>query len=182
MTNKAGKTCCEQELCVHEFFKHKETDIPWWACFEEACKEHYEPKIRNGTWPQMPMISLLKAQECPCLRRGCLCNFSNDHPFQEHLVIPQENNAVVEDLKETIRKLEENQERDQKLKRELKKNIASIKMTGTTGGAEQIDVEVKVGNASMMAIIDCGADVDYINEKMVRRERFPSDKNRQWMD
>jgi hypothetical protein len=53
----------------------------------------------------------------------------------------------VEDLKETIRKLEENQERDQ----ELKRNVSSIKMTGTTDGTKQIDVEVKVGNETIMA-------------------------------
>jgi hypothetical protein len=71
-----GRTCCDRRICTHEFFEHQEADIPWWACVEEDCEEHQEMKIRNQQWPRLPRSAILKAQECPCFRNGCLCNFS----------------------------------------------------------------------------------------------------------
>jgi hypothetical protein len=49
-----------------------------------------------------------------------------------------------------------------------------LKMVNTSEmKVKQIDVEVNVGNKTINAIIDCGADVDYANEKWCKDQRFP---------
>src|ERR1700722_5930469 len=35
-TSLSGKTCCEMNLCTHEFYEHQRHDIPWWACFDAS--------------------------------------------------------------------------------------------------------------------------------------------------
>jgi len=29
-------------ICIHEFFKHQDYDIPWWICLDEECEEHWQ--------------------------------------------------------------------------------------------------------------------------------------------
>ena len=82
-----GMTCCDRKICTHEFYEHQEVNIPWWACVEDDCEEHQEMKIRNQQWPRLPRSAILKAQECPCFRNGCFCNFSEKHLYRQELLI-----------------------------------------------------------------------------------------------
>ena len=101
--DNVGRTCCDRRLCTHEFFEHHEVDIPWWACVEEDCEEHQEMKIRNQQWPRMPRSSILKAQECPCFRNGCLCNFSELHSYRNDLLIPPGKSRGAQKFKRNTR-------------------------------------------------------------------------------
>ena len=96
-----GKTYCDRRLCTHEFYEHQEVNIPWWACIEDNCEEHQNMKIRNQQWPRLPRSVILKTQECPCFRNGCLCNFSELHPYRESLLVPPGKPEVLKNLEET---------------------------------------------------------------------------------
>jgi gag-polyprotein putative aspartyl protease len=48
---------------------------------------------------------------------------------------------------------------------------------------KQIDIRVKVGNETVTAIVDCGADADYINEEWCEKKNFPiKDIGDGWME
>ena len=52
---------------------------------------------------------------------------------------------------------------------ELNKQIMKLQMVTTEEvNVKQLDIQVKVGNETIAAIVDCGADVDYINEEWCR--------------
>jgi hypothetical protein len=182
--NNTGKTCCDRKLCTHEFYEHCEMDIPWWACIEEDCEEHQKMKIRNQQWPRLPRSSILKAQECPCFRNGCLCNFSELHLYRNNLLIPPGKSEVLENLKETREVWETIKAESQKTLRELEQNIMRLRMVNTEEPeVKQIDINVKVGNESITAVVDCGANVDYVNEAWCKEKKFPiTDIGKGWME
>jgi len=167
ITNDNERNCCEMGLCVHEFYKHQKADIPWWACIEEQCEEHQKAKVRNQLWPKLPRCAVIKTQQCPCFRNGCLCNFSEAHPFRNSLLYPSGYEGEVNELLNTINEAEkwirETEERTQTLR--MVKNIEP--------NVKQIDIRVKVRKATIAAIVDCGADVDYINKAWCERQKFP---------
>ena len=48
---------------------------------------------------------------------------------------------------------------------------------------KQIDINVKVGNESITAVVDCGANVDYVNEAWCKEKKFPiTDIGKGWME
>jgi Retrotransposon gag protein len=170
-----GETCCGKELCMHEFINHLEYDIPWWACYNDDCKDHVESKLLNGTWPKLPLITIRNAQVCPCLRRGCLCSYSDGHPFRSQLTNPRGNEVIVKQLKRKIEELEENLARSKEVSKKIRERVDNIRMARTEG-ARQLEIKVKVGNKTITAIIDSGADVDYVNEEWSKEMNFPTSR------
>jgi hypothetical protein len=172
-----GTTCCERRICIHEFYVHDQTDIPWWACVEEECVEHHESKVRNQRWPRIPTSSILKAQKCPCFRNGCLCNFSNAHPYRENLLIPPGNLRTVKNLEDTRKLWEDIKQESSRTLHELEENITKLRKVSTESSEEdQIDINVRVGKEDVTAIIDCGANVDYVNEAWCRARGFKEEE------
>jgi hypothetical protein len=56
---------------------------------------------------------------------------------------------------------------------ELDKNIAKLRKVSTKDSeVDQIDIEVTVGNETISAVIDCGANVDYVNEAWCKAKGF----------
>jgi hypothetical protein len=53
-------TCCELNICIHEFFNHQKFDIPWWACLNEECDEHQDAKGRNKTIIWVPEADVIE--------------------------------------------------------------------------------------------------------------------------
>ena len=74
--NSDGNSCCELKRCTHKFTNHGREKIPWWVCFNLSCEiHHYLAKQKNGIWPIIPTIAIKNAQNCPCFREGCECNW-----------------------------------------------------------------------------------------------------------
>jgi Retroviral aspartyl protease len=74
-------TCCAEMTCIHDFFRHWRFDVPWWACVNGHCNLHFRQKKLNRVFPKVPRITILNAQKCPCLRKGCTCQYSEKHPY-----------------------------------------------------------------------------------------------------
>ena len=165
-------TCCQEGLCTHEFITHANYNIPWWACLSDNCEDHMAQKIRSGHRPQIPLVTILNAQKCPCLRRGCLCNYDNQNPFQEALITPPTNTRVIEVLKKTIKDLEEHLEKRKMYEWRLKNEIMNIRQTKTMQGS-QLSIKVKVGKSTITSIIDSGADINYVNKGWCDRMKIP---------
>ena len=132
-------------------------------------------KIRNQQWPRLPRSAILKAQECPCFRNGCLCNFSELHLYRHDLLVPPGKSEVLRSLEETKKVWQAIKEESEQTLGKLKENITKLQMVSTEEEEQvkQIDVQVKVGNETIAAIVDCGADVDYVNEEWCKRKGFP---------
>lgn len=165
-------SCCKDELCTHEFITHTDGKIPWWACFGDNCEDHLAQKIRSQQLPRIPLITITNAQICPCLRRGCQCNYDNGHPFHEALLTPPANVSIVDALKETIKRLEGHVAEGNKREREIRKRTQKIRMVSTEQKG-QLSVGVKVGKITITAIVDSGADVNYINEQWCKERKIP---------
>ena len=76
---------CQRNICTHEFLEHGNFDVPWWACYNEQCAEHHAMKVKNRGMPTLPTVMILNSDKCPCLRKGCICGFSQ-HQFHRGLV------------------------------------------------------------------------------------------------
>jgi hypothetical protein len=150
-------------------------DIPWWACVEDNCEEHQDMKIMNQQWPRLPRSVILKAQECPCFRNGCLCNFSERHLYRQELLVPPGRKEVLRNLEETKEVWQAIKTESEQTLASLRESIAKLHMVSTEDDEQvkQIDVQVKVGNETIAAIVDCGADIDYVNEDWCKRRGFP---------
>ena len=61
--NDTKKFCCMRELCTHEFWTHGKIDVPWWACYNEQCAEHYAMKAKNGIKPKLPITITVHVYE-----------------------------------------------------------------------------------------------------------------------
>ena len=165
-------SCCLDGLCTHDFITHLDRKIPWWACFGDSCEDHMAQKINSQQLPRIPLITITNAQNCPCLRRGCQCNYDNKHPFHEALLSPPANVSVVDALKETIERLENHVTNSNKREKELRERIRKIRMVSTKQKG-QLLAEVKVGKATIMAVIDSGADINYVNEQWCKEKKIP---------
>ena len=164
--------CCLDGLCTHEFVTHSDRKIPWWACFGDGCEDHMTQKINSQQLPRIPLITITNAQNCPCLRRGCQCNYDNKHPFHEALLSPPANMSVVDALKETIERLESHVANSSKREKELREGIRKIRMVSSEQKG-QLLTKVKVGKATITAVIDSGADINYVNEQWCKEEKIP---------
>jgi hypothetical protein len=179
-----GITCCERRICTHEFYVHNKENIPWWACVEEDCIEHHDMKVRNQRWPKLPTSSILKSQRCPCFRNGCLCNFSNAHPYRENLLIPPGNIRTVKNLEDTRELWSDIKRESEKTLQKLNENITKLRKVSTSiTEVKQIDVQVEVENETLTVIIDCGASVDYVNEAWCEKKGFATvNVGKGWME
>jgi Retrotransposon gag protein/gag-polyprotein putative aspartyl protease len=177
ITGDNGKTCCNMNLCTHEFFEHKKRNIPWWTCLEEDCYEHEEMKIRGGMWPRVPRISIIKAQECPCFRKGCLCNFSSKHIFRKELLTAPRKENDISDLRERIKNLTVEQERLWTNTISLGTRIDKIRMGRNSGSTtKQFTIKINIGGKETEAVVDCGADVNYVNAKWCEQMKFTTEE------
>jgi hypothetical protein len=123
-------------------------------------------------WPKLPLITIEEAQKCPCLRRGCRCNYNQKHPYRRTLLTPPENKEVVKTLKNTIAKMEKNRREGNVLGKEIEAKINSIRKISAEERRKQIDIKIKIGKEELMAIVDSGADIDYVNEGWCREKGF----------
>jgi hypothetical protein len=141
-------------------------------------------KIRNQQWPKLPRSVILKTQECPCFRNGCLCNFSELHPFREGLLVPPGKPEVLKNLEETRQVWQTIKEESEKTLADLKRNIMKLHMATTEATqAKQLDTKVIVGNETITAIVDSGADVDYIKKEWCEEKKFiVNDLGEGWME
>ena len=171
LTRKKGD-CCRDGLCTHEFITHMDRKIPWWACFGDSCEEHMAQKINSQQLPRVPLIIITNAQVCPCLRRGCQCNYDNKHPFHEALLSPPANVSVVDALKGTIERLESHVANSNRREKEFRERIQKIRQVSTEQKG-QLLTEVKVGKSTITAVIDSGADINYANEQWCREQEIP---------
>lgn len=166
------RKCCRDELCTHEFVTHSDGKIPWWACFSDCCEDHLAQKIKGQQLPRIPLITITNAQNCPCLRRGCRCNYDNSHPFHEALLTPPANINVVDALKQTIESLEMHVRNSSRREKELREKVQKIRMVSADQKG-QLSAKVKVGKTTIMAVIDSGADINYVNEEWCNEKRIP---------
>jgi len=93
-------------------------------------------------------------------------------PAQEALVraANRRNAGEVEELLTEIRSAEESL----KAMRRNEKQGHTLKMVNNTEpNVKQIDIEVKVSKTKIKAIVDCGADVDYVNKAWCEQKQFP---------
>jgi hypothetical protein len=164
--------CCTDGLCTHEFITHANRKIPWWACFGDTCEDHMAQKINSQQLPQIPYVTIKNAQRCPCLRRGCRCNYDNNHPFHEALLSPPANVSVVDALKDTIRTLENHVINSNKREKELRERVHRIRQT-TTKQEGQMTTEVRVGKSTITTVIDSGADINYVNKQWCEEMKIP---------
>ena len=169
---RGKRSCCKDELCTHEFVTHTDGKVPWWACFGDNCEDHVAQKIRSQQLPRIPLITITNAQKCPCLKRGCQCSYDNGHPFHRALLTPPANVNVIDALKETIERLERDVAASNKREREIRERTRKIRMVSTEQKG-QLSVGVKVGKITITAIIDSGADINYINEQWCRERKIP---------
>jgi hypothetical protein len=79
---------------------------------------------------------------------------------------------VLQSLEETKKVWQAIKEESEQTLGKLKENITKLQMVSTEEEEQvkQIDVQVKVGNETIAAIVDCGADVDYVNEEWCKRK------------
>ena len=143
ITSNDGKNCCELKRCTHKFINHGREDIPWWACLNKYCDDHEPAKRKNGIWPIIPVITIRNAQNCPCFREGCECSWLQKHPFHVGL-IPKKLCSCTKHEKIVIRKVNQ-------------------------GVGQQLVKTVIVKGRKVLVVIDCGANVNYINKAWSER-------------
>ena len=172
LEKEGGRDCCLDGACTHEFVTHADYKIPWWACFSDSCEEHLAQKTKSEQLPQTPFVTIMNAQKCPCLRRGCLCNYNNAHPYQDALLSLPTNTTVIEALKQTIERLESHRKKGSDYEQDLRHGVSMIRQTKTRIG-NQMTTKVKVGKETITAIVDSGADIDYVNRKWCDDMQIP---------
>jgi hypothetical protein len=161
-----GKTCCEREECVHQFYKHNTLSSPWWVCLWKNCSIHFQMKRKNGTWPELPKVTIQNAQKCPCLRIGCVCTLDKGHDYHSSL-IPEE--ACVHENCGQHNEQERIQGRNFRIITDPEKFAGLqpiIRRTEKDDGiAPQVEVTILVNGHEETAIIDSGANINYVNSK-----------------
>jgi hypothetical protein len=172
--------CCEKNICTHEFTGHGKFDVSWWACYEEQCAEHYAMKSKNGIRPRLPLITIENNNKCPCLRKGCICSFSQRHNFHRGLLTVKQcwySQCRLHDAEDTqICEMDQevsifrNEIRNAAMEiRGLARNMARIRRTSGDKSTKQMNATILVDNKEVSAIIDSGADINYANEKWCLR-------------
>ena len=121
-------------------------------------------KINSQQLPQIPLVTIMNAQKCPCLRRGCRCNYENEHPYHEALLTLPANISVVNALKETIERLENHVVSSNKREKELREKTQKIRMVSSEQKG-QLLTKVKVGKTTITAVVDSGATADDLDHQ-----------------
>jgi hypothetical protein len=176
-----GRLCCEENWCIHEFVKHREKEIPWWACYGQFCKEHQPMKQRNGFFPAIPRITIANAQTCPCLRVGCLCGTDKRHPFHEEMSSDQ--TCLSEDCRSHMKwkkgtKIHEGSSRTSEPELVQEVNELITKFAGwridqvTEDKAPTIRIDVEVKGQKEIAEVDCGATGNFVNLRWAKERNF----------
>jgi hypothetical protein len=172
LEKKGHGNCCIDGICLHEFITHAHRKVPWWACFGDSCEIHMAQKTKSQQLPQIPYVAIMNAQKCPCLRRGCRCNYDNKHPYHDALLSSPTNTNIIEALNETIERLEKHRKEGEELVHGLKCEVYRIRQTKTRTG-KQMSTKVKVGKETITAIIDSGADINYANKDWCDERKIP---------
>ena len=178
--NDEKAKCCTYELCTHEFWSHGKIDVPWWACFNETCAEHYAMKAKNRSRPMLPKVTLINNSRCPCLRKGCICGFDRRHLLHRELVTMRqcpddkctEHNPETTDVYDLDQEVaifrKEIQDATQEI-RNLMGTVIRIRRTTTEGPVQQMETTIRVNDKEEKAIIDSGADINYVNYEWCRQ-------------
>jgi Retrotransposon gag protein/Zinc knuckle len=176
-TNKDRKAiCCIKELCTHEFWTHGKIDVPWWACYNETCAEHYAMKVKNGIRPTIPIVTILNNDTCPCLRKGCICGFDKRHLLHRELVTMRQclddkctdhepETTDVYELDQEVAIFREEIRNATKEIKDLMGTLIRVRKTTTEGPTRQMETTIRVNNKTETAIIDSGADINYVNKE-----------------
>jgi hypothetical protein len=91
---------------------------------------------------------------------------------------------VMRNLRETREVWREIEKESRKTLKNLEENIMKLKMVNTDEPeVKQIDIRVKVGKETITAIVDCGANVDYVNRKWCEERGFTiTEVGQGWME
>jgi PAS domain-containing protein len=165
-------TCCEEEICLHEFMEHGKVDVPWWACYNRNCEEHFDTKLRNGGSPEIPLVTMLNNDKCPCLRKGCICTTSQKHQFHQGLLTVEHcwdkgcmmhriTKTTLSDMGQEISNL---RNEIQQLTERLRSSCTISSVTGSSQ-IRQMETTIEVSGKEIRAIIDSGADINYVNRR-----------------
>lgn len=170
LATEDGQLCCSKNWCLHEFHKHREVEIPWWACYSDNCREHAPMKKRNGSSPCVPRITMRNAQKCPCLRIGCICGFDKRHPF--HLEMSSNQTCVSwycrshNAERKAVEASKIKTEIDQLTKKINNWKIGKAKEEKTS----TMKIGIEVGGQPTIAEIDCGATVNFANRQWTEKQ------------
>jgi Retrotransposon gag protein len=180
INDNEGSSCCENEICTHEFTEHGKANVPWWACFNETCAEHYAMKARNGSGITLPTITVINNDKCPCLRKGCACGFKREHQFHRGLITMKqcyekcenhnEEKTMIADLDQEVAIFREEMRAATRGVQELAANIAKIRGITKGSSAPQMETTIEINGNKEKAIIDSGADVNYLNQNWCKKE------------
>ena len=174
-----GQLCCDLNWCLHEFSRHREVEIPWWACFNPCCKEHLPMKQRNRFYPFTPTVTLLNGQQCPCLRIGCLCGCDPRHPFHLEMSTPQlclSNSCKDHEMwKKGLRiHCDSSRTSDPEITRgidDLTRKFANWKIDQICDSKEStIRIDIEIRGQKVLAEIDCGATGNFVNLAWAMRQ------------
>jgi gag-polyprotein putative aspartyl protease len=172
-----GKTCCKANHCTHEYFKHREYDVPWWACYDNDCEEHQILKMKNEICPMVPRVTMKQAQKCPCLRLGCICNLSQQHDYHKGIIpltMCTHRNCKIHKA--------EIEERFQRIPHELNEihrqlnlnRVFTIQQVSSSDIEEHLRISVTIAGQEISAIIDSGANINYVNAQWCREQGIKS--------
>jgi hypothetical protein len=91
---------------------------------------------------------------------------------------------VMRNLKETREVWKEIERESRKTLKSLEESIMKLRMVNADESeVKQIDIQVKVGKETITAIVDCGANVDYINKKWCEEKGFTvTEAGQGWME
>jgi hypothetical protein len=172
--------CCENEICLHEFMEHGNIDVPWWACYNRNCAEHHAMKVRNRGSPELPTVTLLRNDYCPCFRKGCICGISSEHHFHRGLFTMKQclneqcnlhdmETTTVYDLDKEVAIF---RKEIQKATDELRNFKETHKIRGIAGETptRQMETTIRILGEDTEAIIDSGADINYVNKNWCRQK------------
>jgi Retrotransposon gag protein len=175
-----GTTCCEEEVCLHEFMEHGKVDVPWWTCYNRDCAEHFEMKIRNGGLPEIPLVTILNNDKCPCLKKGCVCGMNPEHQFHQGLLTVNQcwdDKCTLHDTRgitnfDIGQEMNEFREEIRQVTEELRnlKEIGRIRSVTGNSQTKQMEAKVSVYGKEVEAIIDSGADINYVNRRWCDKE------------
>ena len=175
LRNNTKKLCCVKELCTHEFWTHGKIDVPWWTCYNETCAEHYAMKAKNGGKPKLPKVTILNNDNCPCLRKRCICGFDQRHQLHRELVTMRQcpddkctqheiETTDIYDIDQEVSIFRKEIQNATKEIQGLMGKIITIRKISNEGPTRQMETKIKVNDKIETAIIDSGADINYANE------------------
>jgi hypothetical protein len=166
---------------MHEFTEHGKVDVPWWACFNETCAESYAMKARNRAEILLPTITIVNNDRCPCLRKGCACGFKRT-PISSGLNYHE---TMLREMRKPQRRKDNDSGPRSRSGNIPKRNESGDKRSPGIGGKYSQNPWDDQRNTSSTnrhyrrhkrkeekAIIDNGADVNYLNQEWCDKEKI----------